>query len=198
VTAYGGMGGGYYQGGVGGHNSLTGGTAAGSGNSTLIGGGIGNMLSVSQGSNALFAASGGQSTLVAGAGTSNNNFAGEGNDSMYSAGSGVQAFFVGSTSNETITGSAAASAVNRYFFIQSSGGATDNIIGFRSGIDNIYVNPTGYTLDAGVSINGFSTYTGPGGGTNVELNDGTEIRLIGVTLSGAREAAITAAGGQLI
>jgi hypothetical protein len=198
VTVYAGMGGGYYEGGEGGHNSLTGGTIGGSGNSTLVGEGIGNLLSVSQGSNALFAAAGGQSTLSAGAGTFNNVLVGEGNDSIYSAGSGLQAYFIGSTNNETITGSAASGAVNRFFFIQSSGGGTDNIIGFRPGIDDIYVNPTGYTLDAGVSINSFSANYGPGGGTLVQLNDGTEIKLIGVSLSNTQEVGIIAAGGQII
>jgi hypothetical protein len=192
VTVFGGEGGGYYQGGSGGNNSLIGGT----GNTTLIGAGVGNILSVSAGSNFLEAASNGYSTLVASAGTSGNTFVGSGVASIFSGGSGVQAYFVGASGVETITGSSAASE-NRYLFLQdTTGSGTDNIIGFTYGKDHIYINPNGYTTLSGVSIAAFQTYQGAGGGTIVQLNDGTQIRLIGVTLTGGQETSLT--GGTYI
>jgi len=199
VTVYGGAGGGYYEGGEGGNNSLIGGTTAGAGNVTLIGQGVNNYLDASYGSDALFAAPGGSSTLVAGPNTFNNNLSGGGTDSLISSGTGLQAFFVAPTGTETLTGttSTVSGAINRYLFIQSVGGGTDDITNFRYGVDQVFINPAGYgeASTFGVSINGFSTYGGPGGGTNIQLNDGTLIRLIGTNLTTTQENLITASGG---
>jgi hypothetical protein len=195
VTAFGGAGGGYYEGGDGGNNSLIGGT----GNTTLIGAGVGNIIEASSGSNLLEAAAGGSSTIVAGVGTSNNNFFGSGTTSINSAGSGVEAYFLGASGSETISGSDYAST-NRYILLQdSTGSGTDNIIGFRYGVDHIYINPTGYgETTSGVSIVGFSANLGAGGGTTITLSDNTKINLFGVNLTASQEAAATLNGGTFV
>jgi hypothetical protein len=197
VTVFAGAGGGYYQGGAGGGNLLQGGSVAGAGNVTLIGGGIGNSINAFYGNNDLKAAAGGTSTIIAGAGTDSNDLAGGGNDSLLSFGSGAQAFFFGTGNTETATGSTVAGATNNYFVLEQSsqGGATDIITNFSTTNSTVYINPQGYGGGTGVSIAAFSAYVGPGGGTNVELNDGTTIRLIGVSLTNTQEAAITASGG---
>jgi len=200
ATIFGGAGGGYYQGGNGGNNSLVGGTGA----VTLIAAGIGNMLSAAGGSNdALFAVAGGSATMIAGAGTSNVNLVGAygDNDSILSSGSGYQAFFIGADSSETLTGSMAASS-NSYLLFQNTGslsGGLDVITNFRYGTDHLFINPTGYAQSqSGVSIAAFDPISGSQSGTLLQLNNGTLIKLLGVSLTGAEQSSILSGGGITI
>jgi hypothetical protein len=200
VTVFGGAGGGYYQGGNGGNNSLIGGTGA----STLIAAGIGNMLSVSGGrGDALFAVAGGSATIIAGAGSSNDLLVGAygDNDSIQSSGSGTQNFFIGANSSETLTGSTAA-ASDAFIMFQNTGslsGGLDVITNFRYGTDHLYINPTGFSQSqSGVSISGFDPISGNQSGTVIQLNNGTLIKLIGVSLTSAQESTIINNGGKTI
>ncbi len=191
VTVFGGVGGGYYQGGTNGNNSLVG--SMGSGAATLIGGGNNNFLSVGgSGTNAMFAGDG-TATLIAGPGTTDNLLAGGlGTDIISTDGSGKQSFFVGNQGSETLTGSSVSGAFNGYYFSQSStsGGGTDVLTDFRYGTDHVYINPFDSTGSA-VSVQGISATTINGAASSdVTLSDNTIIKLVGVTFSSAQQASI--------
>jgi hypothetical protein len=142
-----------------------------------------------------FAADGqGGSEIVATRIVGDARVAGSGNATLTAA-SGMQNFAIGAGGAETVSGSAAASTVNRFMFMPnaaSAPGGMDEIIGFRYGRDQIVLNPTG----AAVSVAGFDAYAGPGGGTVLHLNDGTVIRLVGVALTAAQERTIASAGAM--
>jgi hypothetical protein len=183
TTAFGGIGGGVYIGGLAGNNSLVGGT----GSVTLVGAGTNNFLSA-QGSYGSYAtqnelkAGDGGATLVAGASTDYNEFyGGLGTDSIVSFGSGVQSFYVGTAGSENITGSTASGASNNYYFDQdSSGDGADVITNFIFGRDNIYINLNSSV--SGVAISGYTAING-GANTIVTLTDNTTITLYGIKAS---------------
>ncbi len=183
VTVSAGTGGGVYDGGISGNNSLVG----GSGMVTLFAAGVNNYLyansSVSGSAyNLLNAYSGSNDTLVASSHTNNNVFfAGTGTESMVSAGTGTQDFFVGTYGSETISGSTASTATNAFIFDQSSaqGGGTDAILNFKPGEGYINLG-NGVT---GVNIISFESLSGVHGGTQIDLNNGTTIKLFGVSAS---------------
>ena len=191
VTAFGGVGGGYYEGGTSGNNSLVGGI--GTSSSTLIGAGTNNFLSVDgSGGNALFAGDG-TATLLAGSGTANNLFTGgAGTDIISTDGAGSQSFFVGTSGSETLTGSSVSGALNTYYFNQTSaqGGGTDVITDFKYGTDQVYINPFDST-GGSVSVQGISTIDINGQSSSaIQLTDNTTIKLVGVTFNSAQAATI--------
>jgi hypothetical protein len=183
VTVSAGAGGGVYDGGISGNNSLVG----GSGVVTLFSAGINNYLyadGAATGSayNLINAYSGGNDTLVAGSGTTNNLFfAGIGTESIISSGSGTQNFFVGTEGSETISGSTVSGAVNIFFFQQaaSQGGGTDVLQNFKPG--NGYIN-LGDNI-SNVTISSFENLSGVHAGTEIDLSDGTTVKLFGVAAS---------------
>lgn len=199
TTVYGGAAGGLYQGGLGPHNSLVG----GSGLVSLYSAGNGDYLeasgSASGGSN-LLVASTGNATLVGTAQSFNNVFTGgTGSDSIISSGKGSQTFFVGAQGSETLTGSTATAtgATNNYYFLQDTTGGGQDVItnfdltGVSSTSSHLYINPFGG--DTGVSIAGIQQNLGTGGGVLLTLTDNTKITLLGVSLANAD--ASTLAGG---
>ncbi len=193
VTAFGGAGGGYYEGGTFGNNSLVGGVGAAA--ATLIGAGVNNFLSVDgSGANALFAGDG-NATLVAGTGTEDNLFAGgTGTDHIISFGSGIQSFFTGHMDGETLTGSTVTGASNNYYLQEGStdGGATDVIINFTLGKDHLYVNPFAADSAYGaVTVQDIQPIESSGIASSLlTLSDSTLIKLVGVQLTAAQQASI--------
>jgi hypothetical protein len=172
-----------YDGGISVNNSLIG----GSGVVTLFSAGISNTIyanGAATGSayNLLNAFSGGNDTLIAGSGTTNNTFfAGIGTESILSSGSGTQNFFVGTEGSETISGSTVAGAVNNFIFQQSTaqGGGTDVLINFKPG--NGYINlGSGSTS---VNILSFESLSGAHAGTEIDLSNGTTVKIFGVAAS---------------
>jgi hypothetical protein len=183
VTVSAGGGGGVYDGGISGNNSLVGGSGA----VTLFSAGINNYLfadGAPGGSNynLLNAYSGGNDTLIAGSNSTNNVFfGGVGTESIQSSGSGVQDYFVGTLGSETISGSTVSGASNAFIFQQSAsqGGGTDVLQNFQPGGGFINVN-NGVT---GVDILSFESLSGAHPGTQIDLSNGTTIKLFGVASS---------------
>jgi hypothetical protein len=190
VTVSAGAGGGVYDGGISGNNSLVG----GSGVVTLFSAGVNNYLFTNgapTGSayNLLNAFSGGNDTLVAGSGSTNNVFfGGVGTESILSSGKGVQDYFVGTLGSETISGSTVSGATNTFIFQQSAvqGGGTDVLLHFKPGEG--FINPSNGVT--GVSIVSFESLNGVNSGTEIDLSNGTTIKLFGVSAS-AFNASIT-------
>jgi hypothetical protein len=188
VTAFGGAGGGVYVGGLGGNNSLVGGT----GLVTLYGAGANSTLTAasSGGDNVLFASEGEASS-------GGNIFqASTGSTTAVSYGTGTQQFFAGVSGQDVFTGSLSTPTVpgqaNIYYFNQdSTGSGSDIITNFRVGTDALVIN--GNSSVGGVSIASIQTNGGSGGGVIVSLSDNTTIKLYGVALSAADAA--TASGG---
>jgi hypothetical protein len=184
ATIFGGVGGGYFQGGPGGNNSLVGGT----GSVTLIGGGNNNYLQAGGANNAFFA-QGGATTMVGATGSGANQFSGgTGSLLVSTSGSGAQNFFVGSSGQEILTGSTVSGAVNSYYFLQdSTGGGSDLIQNFRLGTDHVYINPFGNASAEGVTIAQVDSVRAsashPSGGVLVFLSNNTTIELFGVNAS---------------
>jgi hypothetical protein len=203
LTVFGGAGGGYYQGGPGGGgnagpNSLVGGT----GFVTLIGAGASSYLATGvttgSGSNDLVAlGTGGSTTMIGAVGSVNNQFQGSNGSLMVStSGSGSQVFFVGASGEELLHGSTIAGSTNNYFFDQAStdGSGVDYIYNFRVGVDALQINPFAQATPGGafnpaaggVSIQseaafGNATVGSTTGGVELNLSNGTLIRLYGVT-----------------
>jgi hypothetical protein len=183
VTISGGAGGGVYDGGISGNNSLVG----GSGVVTLFSAGVNNYLFTNgapTGSayNLLNAFSGGNDTLIAGPGSTNNVFfGGVGTESIISSGTGVQDYFVGTLGSETISGSTVSGATNTFIFQQSSaqGGGTDVLLHFKSGEG--FINPSNGVT--GVSVLSFEPLNGLNSGTEIDLSNGTTVKLIGISAS---------------
>ncbi|MDR3521041.1 MAG: hypothetical protein P4L54_05425 [Acidocella sp.] len=190
VTVFGGAGGGVYNGGHDGNNSLVG----GSGVVTLYGAGMTNYLYADGAAaggqqNYLNAVSGTNDTLIAGSGTTNNTFAmGTGTDIVSTNGSGLQVFAVGTSGSETLTGSTVAGANNVFLFDQTTaqGGGTDIITNFASASGaEAYINFFGQSTPS-VTIAGFGSIVGGYGafaGTEIALSNGTTIKLLGVSAS---------------
>lgn len=192
MTAYGGAGGGYFVGGRAGNNSLVGGT----GTVTLQGAGAGDFLSVSGGSNNILFAGTGNETLIGGSTSGSNLFqlglsytgstgAIVANSMVSTEGSGLQAFFLGSSSSSTLTGSSATGATNFYDIIrdpatQANGGAVYTITDFVPGRDVLQF--TDGTQAAGSSTL-VSISTAPSGAAEIYLSDGTSVFLKGVSAS---------------
>jgi len=186
VTVQAGAGGGVYDGGTNGNNSLIG----GSGLVTLFSAGTDNYLyangsSSGAGYNLLNAASGSNDTLVAGTGSTNNIFfAGTGTESISSFGKGVQTYFVGTLGSETISGSSVSGATNDFVFNQaaSAGGGTDLIKNWgASGTADYAVINNGDNI-TGVTIQDIVSLSGANSGTQIDLTDGTTIKIIGVNV----------------
>ena len=183
VTVSAGAGGGVYDGGISGNNSLVGGSGA----VTLFSAGVNNYLFTNgapTGSayNLLNAFSGGNDTLIAGSGSTNNVFfGGVGTESILSSGSGVQDYFVGTLGSETISGSTVSGATNTFIFNQSSaqGGGTDVLLHFKPGEG--FINPSNGVL--GVSIVSFENLNGVNSGTEIDLSNGTTVKLFGIAAS---------------
>jgi hypothetical protein len=199
LTVFGGTGGGYYQGGPGGGgnagpNSLVGGT----GFVTLIGAGSSSYLATGatsgSGSNDLVAlGTGGSTTMIGATGSVNNQFQGANGSLMVSTnGSGSQIYFVGTAGQEVFYGSTISGSSNNYFVDQSStqGTGVDYIYNFRVGVDALQINPFAQASSGGafnpaaggVSISSESAFvSGTSGGVELNLSNGTLIRLYGVT-----------------
>lgn len=183
VTVSAGAGGGVYDGGISGDNSLVG----GSGVVTLFSAGINNYLYANgapTGSayNLLNAFSGGNDTLVAGTGSTNNVFfGGIGTESIVSGGKGVQDYFVGTLGSETISASTVSGASNVFIFNQSAlqGGGTDVLLHFKPGEG--FINPSNGVT--GVSIVSYENLNGANTGTEIDLSNGTTVKLFGVSAS---------------
>jgi hypothetical protein len=183
VTVSAGAGGGVYDGGISGNNSLVGGSGA----VTLFSAGVNNYLFTNgapTGSayNLLNAFSGGNDTLIAGSGSTNNVFfGGVGTESILSSGSGVQDYFVGTLGSETISGSTVSGATNTFIFNQSSaqGGGTDVLLNFKPGEG--FINPSNGVT--GVSIVSFESLNGIHSGTEIDLSNGTTLKLFGISAS---------------
>jgi hypothetical protein len=185
VTVFGGGAGGVYVGGRAGNNSLIGGT----GLTTLIGGGGNDVLSVtaSVGAayNELYTGQGFES-LLAGAGSGNNAFNigledfGVGNVTASgiasSDGSGAQAFDIGNTNGETITGSSVAGSTNAFDVVGDSttGGGNFTINDFNSANSSIYLVDGTTQAPSDASISSIGTFAGS---TLIALSDGTQITL---------------------
>ena len=183
VTVSGGAGGGVYDGGISGNNSLVGGSGA----VTLFSAGVNNYLFANGAPsgatyNLLNAYSGGNDTLVAGSGSTNNVFfGGVGTESILSSGSGAQDYFVGTTGSETISASTVTGASNTFIFNQSSlqGGGTDVLQNFKAGEG--FINPNNGV--SGVSIVSFESLSGIHSGTQIDLSNGTTVKLFGLASS---------------
>jgi hypothetical protein len=183
VTISAGAGGGVYDGGISGNNSLVGGSGA----VTLFSAGVNNYLYANGAPagtayNLLNAFSGGNDTLIAGNHSTNNLFfAGIGTESILSSGSGSQTYFVGTFGSETISASTVAGASNTFIFQQaaSQGGGTDVLENAKPGEGYINLG-NGVT---GVTILSFEGLNGAHGGTEIDLSDGTTIKLFGVAVS---------------
>ncbi len=175
--------GGVYHGGDDGNNSLVGGT----GGATLFGAGETNYLfsngSVTgSGYNLLNGAAGLNETLIAGSKATNDVFyAGKGTELLESSGTGSQTFYAGTLGQETISGSTVAGASNKFIFDQSAsqGGGIDIITNFKIGEG--YINP--YDSIGGVTIHSFESLSGGTFGTQIDLSNGTTIKLLGVSAS---------------
>jgi hypothetical protein len=192
VTAFGGIGGGFYVGGSTGNNSLTG----GSGLVTLVGGGNGDVLTATgNGPNSLPNANArnilysgaGNETLLAVSTTGSNLFyisADAGNDMVSTAGAGEQTFFLsgGTACNTTITGAAAGSLYNIYDIINTGqSGGSYTITNFDSGAPSII-----YLINeshAGNNTMPIAGATDQSNGVLITLNDNTTITLLGVNAS---------------
>jgi hypothetical protein len=179
VTAFGGAGGGVYDGGTNGDNSLVGGAGA----VTLFAAGLNNILSANGGTNNILnTASGSNDTLYAGGNTQDNQFfIGNGTETVKSAGHGKQVFFAGIQGSETIVGSTNKAASNEFIFNQSSaqGGGTYTLVNFKPGSG--FINLTSGI--GGVSIKSFESLSGAASGTEIDLSNGSTIKLIGVSAS---------------
>lgn len=183
VTVSAGAGGGVYDGGISGNNSLVGGSGA----VTLFSAGVNNYLyadGAPTGSayNLLNAFSGGNDTLVAGTGSTNNVFfGGIGTESIVSSGTGVQDYFVGTLGSETISASTVSGATNMFIFNQSSaqGGGTDVLLHFKPGEG--FINPSNGVT--GVSVVSFENLNGVNSGTEIDLSNGTTVKLFGISAS---------------
>ena len=181
VTVSAGAGGGVYDGGDAGNNSLVG----GSGPVTLFGAGETNYLFTNGavtggGYNLLNSYSGSNDTLIAGSGsTSNVFFGGQGTELLKSSGSGAQTFFVGTLGSESLFGSTVSGATNTFIFNQTSvqGGGTDMISNFKLGEG--FINPNNGVT--GVTILSFESLSGVHTGTEIDLSNGTTIKLLGVS-----------------
>ncbi|MDE1906697.1 MAG: hypothetical protein KGH75_09655 [Rhodospirillales bacterium] len=194
VTAFGGLGGGFFVGGRGGLNMLDGGT----GNSTLVGGGAGDTLIAGGSQNYLYTGVGAET--LQGGGIANVFQVGLENvgigmttavgDVVSAGGSGEQDFLLGNLTATTLTGSTVVGAKNVYDILGAVstsgglvtlGGSTLTITDF-GGSDNIYLvdnngfGPNAPTFDTMQAALG-------GGGTNILLSDGTQINLKGVSTS---------------
>jgi hypothetical protein len=198
ITVFGGGGGGIFVGGRAGNNSLIG----GSGLTTMIGGGNNDVISVtaSVGSsyNELFTGLGTES-LYGGSGSGNNAFniglydPGVGNITATgiasSDGSGTQAFDIGNSNGETLTGSSVAGSTNFFDVIGSSttGGGNLTINDFNSANSAIYLvdATTQAPSDAAISVIASSAF-----GAQIVLTDGTSITLKGISTS----AVVTSTG----
>jgi hypothetical protein len=196
VTAYGGIGGGFFVGGTAGNNSLVGGTVAGAGVVTLVGGGSGDYLqasgfSTTNGGN-IFVAGAGTETMVATSTTGSNvfgaglNYPGGGNPAasgvIITQGSGDQNFLMGNVpGGETIFGSNAATATNTYQIVSNdtAGGGLYSIFSFinsKSVID--LVNGAGSAGSAHITSMGVDGTTPSQ--YDITLSDNTHIFLKGL------------------
>jgi len=197
VTVNAGAGGGYYVGGRAGANSLVGGAGA----VTLIGGGVNDTLigSASTGGSAGFnnvlVGGPGAETLIGASGSGSNAFeigtysagigAYQASGLVSTSGSGLQVFNVGSTNGETIAGSNVAGASNIYQVIDDT---SVSITGSSLEITNFSGNSTINLVDSTLTAPGASSISGivtdyRFGGTDINLADGTQIILKGVSLS---------------
>jgi len=204
ITVNAGAGGGIYVGGRAGNNSLIGGSGA----VTMVGGGTSDVLVGNGSSSALFGGTG-LETLIGATGSGNNlfaiglNYPGIGqltaSGIVSTNGSGVQNFVIGNTNGETITGSNASGSTNLYDIIgsnsggETTGGSTLTITNFGSNANN-YIALVDGTLagQSDTSIYSIEGAGGPGGGTDVYLNDGTTILLKGINAANVG----TIAGGN--
>ena len=189
ITVDGGQGGGYYNGGQAGNNSLIGGTGV----VTLVGAGEGDFLQASSslGQNDLFSGAGsetlegtslsGSNEFVAGL-----NYPGLGqpvpNDVISTTGSGQQNFQLGN-GTDTIFGSTVATAnVFNIYGDATTGSANFIINNFVNG--TIFLNNDADNGAGNASIT--SILTDPiiaGNNTLITLSDSTQIHLIGVSAS---------------
>ncbi len=192
VTAFGGVGGGFYVGGAAGNNSLVG----GSGVVTLVGAGAGDFLEAqsSIGTNVL-AQGVGNETLMATSTTGSNVFGaglqypGLGSPEVTGVistdGSGVQQFLLGNlAAGETIFGSTQAGASNNYFVVgntaESIGGGQISIYNFVDAKSTILLtNGNAGASDASISSMGYNTFQSA---WDISLSDGTNILLKNLTL----------------
>jgi hypothetical protein len=111
-------------------------------------------------------------------------------------GSGTQVFFVGTAGQDLLYGSTVSGSTNNYFVDQDStqGSGADYIYNFRVGTDALLINPFAQSSPngpfnpaaGGVSISseqtfGNATVGSTTGGVELDLSNGTLIRLYGVT-----------------
>lgn len=204
VTVFGGDGGGYYNGGQAGNNSLVG----GAGVVTLVGANSGDFLEANSsiGQNALFAGSGSE-TLEATSLSGSNQFAvglpypglpnPVGNDLISTAGSGQQNFHLGN-GTATIYGSTAATANVFNIYGDSTTGGGDFII-------HNFVNATMFLTNATDNGPGDATIKSIGAdpiygnSTEIILSDNTQIHLIGVSSSSVTQGVgVNSAGTTFI
>jgi hypothetical protein len=198
VTAYGGVGGGYYVGGSSGSNSLVG----GSGVVTLVGAGPGDFLEAqsSLGTNIFVAGSDGV-TMVATSTTGSNvfgaglNYPGGSNPPssgvISTAGSGSQQFLLGNVPEGlTVVGSTAATASNTYFIVSdaTAGGGLYSLYNFIDSRSAIILSD-GNGGAGSASIVGMGADQFNGTQYDIALSDGTSILLKG--LSSAQMANIS-------
>jgi Ca2+-binding RTX toxin-like protein len=170
-TVFSGTGGGSYQGGSAGDNVLI----AGSGQTTLMGGGNGDVLSLTLGHKAdLLQAGAGNETLIGGLSTGANTFqAGSGSD-----------FILGGLGNDTIQGGTGAAMEygsfgnNTFLFVDGQAGGSDTIGDFSLSSSN-KIALQGYGADA--VANALASATVSHGSTTLTLSDNTSITLTGVT-----------------
>lgn len=196
VTAFGGAGGGYYVGGLAGHNSLVGGTGA----VTLQGAGSGDTLQGNSSvGNFLFAGTGNETLLASGASANNtfqlglaytgNTGAIVSNAVVSTAGSGQQAFILGSSASSTLTGSSVTGANNLYIFVSNAattvnGTSTYLITDFSTVNSSIYLSDTLYGATNTLSIFSEANQSTPNfSGAVITLSDGSTIKLAGVNAS---------------
>lgn len=192
VTAYGGVGGGFFVGGSSGSNSLVG----GAGVVTLVGAGPGDFLEANSsiGTN-VFAAGSGNETMIASSTTGSNvfgaglNYPGLGNPQasgvISTDGSGNQSFLMGNVpGGESVYGSTVASATNTYFVVSdaTAGGGLYSIYNFINSSSTIFLS-NGAGGPGSASITGMIADPLHSGQYDIALSDGTTIQLKGLSSS---------------
>ena len=171
-----GTGGGIVAGGLGGNNVINGG--AGSGGSTLFGGGSGDLLTARGFASTTLIAGAGNETLTGANSSANNVFYGLGSKVTGSAtlqgGNGADAFIIGAPGTVSVNGGPGQDLIA----IVAGGGGTVNIGGFNAAEK---VTLQGFAAGSVAEATADLAKATVGASTSLVLSDGTKVNFIGVT-----------------
>jgi hypothetical protein len=203
VTAFGGAGGGFFVGGLAGHNLLVGGPGA----VTLQGAGGGDTLMASGSigaANQLFSGAGFETLM--GTSTSGANVFQLGLPNIgigdvttggiaSTDGSGAQTFLIGNVQGETLTGSSAVGAMNTYDIIgnATTGNSNLTITNFNPANSVIFLTDDTTQGPSNASITAIGNAVGSSN-AQIVLSDNTTITLLGVSASSLNAPALLGSG----